>query len=67
MLDDTGAAALLQCPATRKLEKLDIHHHYCSDEMVQRLQVLGIEVDTGEQQEPDFYDGEEQRYVAVSE
>ena len=67
LFDDTGAAALLQCPATHTLEKLDIHHHYCSQEMVQRLQTLGIEVDTSEPQESDFYDGEEQRYVAVSE
>ncbi len=67
LLDDTGAAALLHCPATHTLQKLDIHHHYCSEEMVQRLQTLGIEVDTRELQETDFYDGEEQRYVAVSE
>ena len=67
LLDDTGATALLQCPTIGKLEKLDIHHHYCSDEVVQRLQALAIEVDTSEQEEPDFYDGEEQRYVAVSE
>lgn len=67
LFDDTGATALLQCPTTRKLKKLDIRHHYCSDEVVQRLESLGIEVDTREPQEPDFYDGEEQRYVAVSE
>lgn len=67
LLDDTGAAALLHCPATQTLQKLDIHHHYCSEEMVQRLQTLGMEVDTREPQEADYYDGEEQRYVAVSE
>ncbi len=66
-LDDVGAMALLNCPAIHKLEKLDLHHHYCSQEMMRRIQALGIEVDTSEQQEPDFYDGEEQRYVAVSE
>jgi hypothetical protein len=66
-LSDEGAAALLTAPDIRKLEKLDIHHHYCSDEMVQRLKGLGIEVDAGEKQEPDEWDGEEHRYVAVSE
>jgi hypothetical protein len=67
LLDDTGANALLNCPAVRKLDKLDLHHHYCSEEMVQRLQTLGIDVDTSERQEPDFDDEEELRYVAVSE
>ena len=67
LLDDTGATALLNCSAVRKLEKLDLHHHYCSEEMVQRLQTLGIDVDTSEQQEPDFDGEEEWRYVAVSE
>jgi hypothetical protein len=66
-LDDTGALALLTCPAVSKLEKLDIHYHFCSDEMVERLKALPIEVDASEQQDPndDYYEGS--RYVAVSE
>jgi hypothetical protein len=66
-LDDIGAMALLNCPAVRQLEKLDLHHHYCSQETMQRLQALGIEVDTSELLELDLWDGEEHRYVAVSE
>jgi len=66
-LDDTGATALLNCPAIRKLAKLDLHHHFCSDDMMQRLQTLGIEVDVSEQEEPEEWDGQEQRFVAVSE
>ena len=67
VLSDVGATALLNCPAIHHLKKLDIHHHYCSQEIMQRLQALDIEVNVGEQQEPDAWNGEEQRYVAVSE
>jgi hypothetical protein len=66
-LDDSGAAALLNCPTISKLVKLDLHHHFCSDEMMQRLQALGIEVDVSERKEPEEWDGQEQRFVAVSE
>ncbi len=68
-LDDTGATALLNCPAIHKLAKLDLHHHFCSDEMIQRLQTLGIEVDLSEQEEPEEWDEDEpeQHFVAVSE
>jgi hypothetical protein len=66
-LGDEGATALLDSPAVRRLEKLDVHHHYCSEEMVQRLEGLGIVVDASERQEPDDDDGEEWRFVAVSE
>jgi hypothetical protein len=65
-LDDAGAAALLASPVVERLAKLDMHH-YCSPEMVKRLQSLGIEVDASEPQEDDEYDGERYRYVAVAE
>ncbi len=67
LLDDTGAIALLHCPAVSKLEKLDIQYHYCSDEMVERLETLPIEVDASEKQQPSLWGGEEHRYVAISE
>ncbi len=66
-LSDTGAAALLNSPAVRRLRRLDIHHHYCSPATVRQLEELGIEVDASDPQEPDEYDGELHRYVAVSE
>jgi hypothetical protein len=62
-----GAAALLASPLVARLEKLDIHHHYCSDELVARLQQLGIVVDASEPQEADQDDGTTWRYVAVGE
>jgi len=64
-LCDNGAAALLASPGIKNLEFLDLHHHYCSDEMVAKLETLGIKVDASEQEDPEKYDGE--RYVAVAE
>jgi hypothetical protein len=66
-LGDQGAMALLASPAVARLEKLDIHHHYCSEAMVEKLKALGIEVDAGDRKEPDKYRGERHRYVAVGE
>ena len=66
-LSDTGAATLLAGPSIARLEKLDIHHHYCSQEMVARLQALGIDLDASDPQEEEEYNGERWRYVAVSE
>jgi hypothetical protein len=66
-LGDQGAEALLASPAVVRLAQLDIHHHYCSTEMVERLQSLGIEVDASEQEEEDEDAGERYRYVSVSE
>jgi hypothetical protein len=67
ILTDEGAAALLTSPAVARLEKLDIHHHFCSEEMTAKLQSLGVEVDASERQEPETYNDEVWRYVAVSE
>jgi hypothetical protein len=67
VLTDTGAQALLDSPAVMRLEELDIHHHFCSEEMVERLEGLGIEVDASERETPDEWNGQEHRYVAVGE
>lgn len=66
-LGDAGAEALAASPAVAHLEKLDIHHHYVSPPMVEKLQALGIAVDASGTQEPDEWNGEEHRYVAVGE
>ncbi|MFN8512833.1 MAG: hypothetical protein U0841_09650 [Chloroflexia bacterium] len=50
-----------------RLRKLDIHHHYCSDEAVAQLEALGIELDASDPQEVDEFEGEYYRYVAVGE
>lgn len=66
-LTDEGAAALLNSPAVARLEKLDIHHHFCSDEMVGKLKGLGTLVDANDPQTEEEHDGEIWRYVAVGE
>lgn len=63
LLDDTGATALLASPAVKKLEKLDIHYHYCSEGVIEQLKALGIAVDASDRQE----EGKYGRYVAVGE
>lgn len=66
-LSDEGAEALLSSSKVKKLKRLDLHHHYMSDEMVNKMKRLGIAVDVSDQQEDDDYDGETWRYIAVSE
>jgi len=66
-LTDEGASALLDSPAIARLEKLDVHHHFCSEEMTAKLQSLGVEVDASEREKPDIYGDEVWRYVAVGE
>lgn len=66
-LTDTGAEALLQSPAIRKLKKLDIHHHYCSEEMVQKLEQLGIVVDASERQPIEEHPWGNTIYVSLGE
>lgn len=66
-LGDEGAGALLGANNLGGLDKLDLHHHYMSDDMMTRLQQrmaeLGVEVNLDEQEEEEEYG----RYVAVSE
>ncbi|MBS2532269.1 STM4015 family protein [Catenulispora sp. NF23] len=68
-LGDEGAAALLAGQPLTHLKKLDLHHHFLSEEMQDRLReaLPGVEVDLSEHQEPDNWDGEETRFVSVAE
>lgn len=65
MLTDDGAEALLSGQPLTHLKKLDLHHHFLSDAMVERVRAAlpGVAVDLSEQEKPDG----EWRYVAVSE
>jgi hypothetical protein len=66
-LSDAGARGLLDSPGIRALQKLDVHHHYISPELVRELEKLGPEVDASDPKEADK-DGEDAyRYVAVGE
>jgi hypothetical protein len=70
-LTDTGAEALLGGQPLTHLARLDLGHHFLSDAMMERLRGelggAGVDVDLSGQKEPDEYDGEVWRYVAVSE
>ena len=62
-LGDEGAQILLDTKEILNLEFLDLHHHYMSDGMMDRLRALNLNIDISEQEEPD----EEYRYVSVGE
>jgi uncharacterized protein (TIGR02996 family) len=67
-MTDRGAEALLAIPGLSRLEKLDIHHHYVSPALIERLSALGIQVDASDVREAEDIGAEElYRFVAHSE
>ncbi|MFJ9113383.1 STM4015 family protein [Streptomyces sp. NPDC102283] len=70
-LGDEGAAALLEGQPLTHLELLDLHHHFLTDAMAERvrsaLEPHGVRVDLAEKREPWGDRGAEGRYTAVSE
>jgi hypothetical protein len=64
-LSDEGAVALLSGGNLSGLKRLDIHHHYVSDEVLDGLKATAIDLEAGDQQAPP--DDDEERYIAVSE
>jgi hypothetical protein len=62
-LGDEGARALLALPTDARLRRLDIRHHYVSDEVVAQLRQLPFEVDASDRQEAQY----DERYIAHSE
>ncbi|MDI5965499.1 STM4015 family protein [Streptomyces sp. SL13] len=71
VLTDAGAEALLSGQPLTHLARLDLHHHYLSDAMTQRvreaLEPAGVEVDLDDRMKPDEYDGQVYHYIAVAE
>ncbi|MEV4613312.1 STM4015 family protein [Kitasatospora sp. NPDC049258] len=65
LLTDAGAGALLEGQPLTHLKSLDLHHHYLSEEMQQRLTTAlpGVEINLSEAGKPD----DSWRYVAVAE
>ncbi len=58
-LTDKGGNLLLEkLPGLPNIKKLDVHHHYLSDEMMDKIEKLSLEVDVSEQEEADEWDGE---------
>lgn len=58
-LTDKGGALLLETlPAYPNIKRLDLHHHYLSDEMIEKLKGLSVELDVSDQNQPETYRGE---------
>lgn len=70
-LGDEGAAALLEGQPLTHLDGLDLHHHFLTEAMEERvrsaLEPHGVRVDLSERNEPWEDQGAEGRYTAVSE
>lgn len=67
-LTDKGGQIILDNKALIKdLDTLDLTYHYLSDEMVEKLKTLGINVILDEQNEPDEYDGEVYYFPMLTE
>ncbi|MER5433709.1 STM4015 family protein [Streptomyces sp. NPDC002588] len=71
-LGDEGAEALLTGQPLLHLEELDLHHHFLSDEMAERvrqaLEPHGVKVDLSGKPEPDEDDEDgDGRYVVAGE
>jgi hypothetical protein len=62
-LSDKGGEALLNSPYIKELSFLNLRHHYLSDEMMAKLQDLGITINLEEQEIADKYGP----YIEVSE
>ncbi|MES9540865.1 MULTISPECIES: STM4015 family protein [unclassified Actinomadura] len=65
VLTDQGAEALLAGQPLTHLRKLDLHHHFLSDAMIERVRAAlpGVKVDLDDQEKPDG----DWHYIAVSE
>ena len=66
-LGDEGALALIRGGSIGTLKRLDIHHHYVTDEVLDGLMASGVGLNADDRQEAEAYDGESHRYVAVGE
>ncbi len=70
-LGDEGAEPLLNCPAVNRLDTLNVSENFLSDEIVERLKQLDVEVIADEQKEEEEEEDEEEyeyrRYCSVSE
>jgi hypothetical protein len=69
-LTDKGAQILLEAPVFRSLRRLDLHHHYLSEETAERVRAAftgaGVDVDLSDRGEPDT-GGYRERYPSVTE
>ncbi len=58
-LTDKGGSLLLEkLPELSNIKKLDVHHHYLSDEMMEKIGNLSLEADVSEQEKAEEWNGE---------
>lgn len=63
VLTDKGAAALLKSEGIRKLQHLNLRHHFLSEAMMEQLKGLGISINLDDKEEED----DDYRFVEVAE
>ncbi len=67
-LTDKGGKLIFEAvPQYPNLEKLDLHYHFMTEEMVKKLKTLPVEVDASDANQPDEYDGEIYLYAMLTE
>ena len=67
-LNDKGGEILLAGLAGYpNVKKLDLHYHYMTEEMEEKLKTLPLELDVSERNLPDEYDGEIWMYPMLTE
>lgn len=66
-LGDEGVEVLVGCEWLKQLKFLDMHFHYASEAAIEKLRGAVTELDAQFPQEPDEWNGEQHRYVAVAE
>lgn len=67
-LSDKGGQMLLEAlPKYPNITTVDLHFHYLSDEMMEKLEALPISIDLDEQNEEDEDDDEVYRYAMLTE
>lgn len=67
LTDEGGQKLVDQLPGFPNIQELDVHYHYLSDDMMEKLENLPIEVNVNEQNEPDEWDGEVYYYPMLTE
>lgn len=67
-LTDRGGQMLVdQLPGFPNIQELDVHYHFLSDDMMEKLEKLQMTVNVEEQNEPDEWDDEVYYYPMLTE
>ena len=67
LTDQGGQKLVEQLPGFPNIQELDVHYHYLSNDMMEKLEKLPIDVNVKEQNEPDQWDDEVYYYPMLTE